>query len=84
MSKTYWNGESCKAEKVKLIVGKSDRPTWWCADLEGKTIDAIQISQDGQSFFLPDEKKSWDKITTGMGSPTYPHRGLPKSSQVIL
>ncbi len=78
--KTYWNGEPCEAKKVLVKVGKSARPTWWCADLEGKTIEAVKITQGSYSFFVPDEKETWLKITEGFGSPTYPHKGLPDST----
>lgn len=75
--KFYWNDEECVATKVKVIVGKSRRPTWWCADLHGKELFAIRIEQGYQTFYLNDDEDSWAKITVGFGSPTWPHKSLP-------
>ncbi|WP_374029800.1 hypothetical protein [Bdellovibrio bacteriovorus] len=93
--KTFWNGEPCKATKVKVVVGKSPRPTWWCAHLEGKIMDAIRIEYpvdnktsepgiDCQPFYLCDDAESWKKITVGMGSPYCSHKSLPVKEEVIL
>ncbi len=83
--KTYWNGEPCKAEFVMVRVGKSDRPTWWCAPLEGQTRSAIRItSGGGKPFFIDNEDGTgFEKITKGQGSPTWPHSSLPDCSEVV-
>ncbi len=75
--KTYWNGTECKATKVQVIVGPSLRPTWWCADLEGKEYPAIRIEQGGDLFYIADDERSWDKITKGKGSFMFGHKSLP-------
>jgi hypothetical protein len=84
MTDTFWNGEPCEARIVKVIVGKPLRPSWWCADLEGKQRTAIQIAQQGQTFFIDHEDGTgWRKITEGRGMPNYPHSSLPSDSQLI-
>jgi hypothetical protein len=45
--------------------------------LAGKECRAIEISQNGQVFYINDDQEGRKKITNGMGSPRYPHRGLP-------
>ena len=82
--KTYWNGERTSARKVLIRVGKSERPTWWCADLEGQERKAVEVSYFDKPFFLDDEDGSgWRKVTEGHGSPTWGHRGLPGDSVVL-
>ena len=73
----YWNGEPCKARRVRVIVGKSPRDTWWCADLEGQERSAIEIEYHGQKFYLNDDADALEKITVGRGSPQYGHASLP-------
>jgi hypothetical protein len=82
--KTYWNGEPCKADKVKVIVGECKVPTWWCADLAGKTHDAIRITYHGETFYLNDDESSWEKITVGRGSPYWPHKSLPVEKEITV
>lgn len=74
---TYWNGKPCKTERVRVVVGKSLRPTWWCAALEGKEQSALKITQDGGTFYLNDDEEAWVKITEGKGSFMYGHKSLP-------
>jgi len=31
---TFWNYEPTPARIVRVTVGKSDLPTWWCAKLD--------------------------------------------------
>lgn len=81
-TKTYWNGEPCKAERVKVIVGKSEKPTWWCAKLEGQKFRAIKITQDGYSFYIADELAAWHKIREGMGSFMYSHKSVPVDREI--
>lgn len=80
--KTYWNGLHCQADKVTVVVGKSLRPTWWCADLEGKERQAIKITQDGTSFYIDDDVDGWLKITEGKGSFMYAHKSLPVEKEI--
>ena len=76
--KTYWNGERCEAKIVRVIVGKSERPTWWCAELENKEREAVEVFYGGQKFYLDNEDGSGSaKITLGKGSPQWGHKSLP-------
>lgn len=77
IKKAFWNGEPAEARAVKVIVGKSPRASWWCANLEGKEHQAIEIKQHGQTFYINDDKNGRLKITEGMGAPQYGHRGIP-------
>jgi len=85
MEKTYWNGEPCKAQVVIVIVGKSEKPTWWCADLEGQKREAVKIKYGEQTFFIDNEGDGsndfppglgWRKVTVGKGSPCWNHQSL--------
>jgi hypothetical protein len=75
--KTYWNGKPCNVKKVKIIVGKALRPTWWCAEFEGQIRNALEVEQSGEKFYLEDDYDSNFKLTAGMGSPSYGHKSLP-------
>lgn len=80
---TRWNGERCKAERVIVRVGRSEMPTWWCADLEGTERAAVIVHYGAGQFFLDDEDGSgWHKVTHG-GSPRLASRSLPNSSIVL-
>lgn len=75
---TYWNCRPAPARKVRVIVGKSERPTWWCAKLEGQEREAVEVYGDGEKFYLDNEDGSgWAKVTRGFGSPEYGHSELP-------
>lgn len=79
--KTYWNGEPCEASCVDVKVGPSDRPTWWCAKLEGQTRKAVRVSYGKETFYLDNEDGSgWKKVTEGFGSPQWGHASLPVGS----
>lgn len=74
----YWNGEVAKYKRVLVEVGKSPRDTWWCAGLEGKEIEAVEVHYSGEVFYLADDDMSGTyKVTKGMGSPQVGHKGLP-------
>jgi hypothetical protein len=78
VEQTYWNCVPAPARKVRVIVGKSDLPTWWCADLEGQEREAVEVHGDGEVFYLDNEDGSgWGKVTRGFGSPAYGHAELP-------
>ena len=75
---TYWNGEPATCRKVRIIVGKSPRDTWWCAGLEGTERVAVRVDQGASTFYLDDADGSgWRKVTEGFGSPSWGHRSLP-------
>lgn len=80
----YWNGEPAMARRVIVRVGKALQPTWWCADLEGTLRRAVEVTYEGQTFFLDDEdRKGWMKVTFGYGSPEVGHSSLPDTSEVV-
>lgn len=81
----FWNGEPTRVEQVLVRVGKPMAPTWWCADLEGKTRKAVAVYYFKEGpFFLDDEDGTgWAKVTTGHGSPNQPHSSLPDSSVIV-
>lgn len=82
-SETYWNGEPTPARRVLVEVGKA-KPSWWCSDLEGTMRKAVEVTYNGDVFFLDNEDNSaWAKVTTGYGSPSYGHRSLPQTSVVV-
>lgn len=80
----FWNGEPATFRRVVVRVGKSLRPTWWCATLEGKTRKAVEVSYGDKNFFLDDENGSGTaKVTIGRGSPQVYHASLPDDSVVL-
>lgn len=81
---TWWNGEPAQCRRVIVRVGTVERPTWWCAGLEGQERRAVEVSYGGQTFLLDDEDGSgWAKVTIGRGSPGYGHSSLPRDSEVL-
>ena len=78
----WWNGRRCNARIVRVIVGHSDYPTWWCAQLEGQEREAVEIwaaDQAGpQPFYIDNEDGiGWRKVTELKGHPMTFHRSLP-------
>lgn len=77
-TETYWNFEKTPARKCRVVVGKSEIPTWWCAKHEGKIREAVEVEYDGTKFYLDNADGSgWRKVTFGQGSPHYGHSSLP-------
>ncbi len=74
-------------------------PTWWCADLEGKERNAVEVSYGMRVFYLDDDDQpvgsglgapppyragqGWWKVTVGRGGPEVGHAELPPSSEVL-
>jgi len=82
--KTYWNGEPANCRRVVVRVGNVEKPTWWCAGMEGTERAAVEVNYYGQTFYLDDENGSaWGKVTGGMGGPEWGHKSLPDDSEVI-
>jgi hypothetical protein len=82
--KTYWNGEPAQCRRVLVKVGTVERPTWWCAGLEGTERKAVEVNYGGQRFCLDNENGSaWLKVTLGGGGPEWGHSSLPDDSTVI-
>lgn len=76
--RTYWNGEPTPARRVRIIVGPSPAPTWWCAGLEGQERDAVEVEYGGQRFYLDNaDGRGWRKVTIFRGSPSAGHASLP-------
>lgn len=76
--RTFWNGEPTPARIVRVIVGPSPFPTWWCAELAGTEREAVEVDYHGDKFYLDNEDGSgWRKVTLGRGSPTWGHSSLP-------
>lgn len=81
---TYWNGEDADCRRVVVRVGTVERPTWWCAGMEGTERDAVEVKYYNQTFYLDDENGlAWLKVTTGRGGPEWGHKSLPDDSEVI-
>jgi hypothetical protein len=80
MTITYWNFKPTPARIVRVIVGKSPRPTWWCAAFEGQEREAVEVTYGGAKFYLDNEDGSgWEKVTDGRGGPNWSHSELPVS-----
>lgn len=76
--KPRWNGEPCQAEVGTAIVGKSPRPTWWCAGMEGRRRKCVRVCYQGETFYLDDEDWSGSfKIFVAGGDPFTGHKSLP-------
>jgi hypothetical protein len=81
---TYWNGEPTPCRRVVVRVGTVEKPTWWCAGLEGTERRAVEVTYGKQVFYLDNENGSaWGKVTGGMGGPEWGHSSLPDDSEVI-
>lgn len=77
MEATYWNGQPCKATKVRVVVGKAEKPTYWYAKLEGTVRNAVKIQYENTHFYIDNENgDGWIKVTRGLGSPQYGHGSL--------
>ena len=75
---TYWNGEPTPCRRVRVIVGESEKPTWWCAGLEGTVRRVVEVSYFEEPFYLDNEEgQGWWKVTAGGGGPDCGHAGLP-------
>lgn len=75
---TYWNGEPTPCRIVRVIVGESPVPTWWCAKLAGTEREAVEVTYGRERFYLDNEGGiGWAKVTLGRGSPQYGHSSLP-------
>ena len=72
-----WNGEPCGALKVRVVVADAPEfPLYWARDLVGMEIDAVQVTYNGDVFYLDNRDGSgWHKVTNG-GSPRLRHSEL--------
>lgn len=82
--KTFWNYEPTPCRIVRVVVGKSPRPTWWCANLAGTEREAVEVNYHGNPFYLDNDVgptwsagSGWRKVTVGRGGPDFGHAELP-------
>lgn len=81
---TYWNGETTPARRVRVTIADHSYPAYWARELVGQERDAVEVTYNGEVFYLDDEAHEhgttdgagWRKVTTGHGSPRYGHREL--------
>lgn len=78
---TRWNGEPCAARKVRVMVADSDFfPAYWARQYVDTVREAVEVTYNGQTFYLDNEDGSgWHKVTHG-GGPGWPHRDLEISA----
>jgi hypothetical protein len=73
-----WNYEPCQAETGSVIIGKPERPTWWCASLQGQRRKCVKVTYRKEVFFLDDEDGSGSrKVGFGGGPWSGPHASIP-------
>jgi hypothetical protein len=85
-----WNYQPAKAERGTVIVGTVEKPTWWCAGMEGTRRKCVRVTayekwhhgmpdeQTGHAFFIDDEDGSGTvKVYERGGGPDSSHRSLP-------
>jgi hypothetical protein len=77
---TYWNGERCRAVRVKLRVEEPPNgmfPKYWARDLIGTVRKAVRVEYGNDIFYLDNEEGyGWEKVTKYFGSPSVPHANL--------
>ncbi len=78
IGKAYWNGEECTAAKVMLkVLDDATFPNYWAREMVGEIIDAVQVTYNGQTFYIDNRGgDGWRKVTEGDGSPRYGHKTL--------
>lgn len=78
LSAPQWNYAPCSAQLGSVIVGKSMRPTWWCAKHEGERRKCVRVNSGGEVFYLDDEDGSgMKKVFELGGGPDSYHASLP-------
>jgi hypothetical protein len=55
--KTYWNGERCRARRVRVVVASvpDAPPLSWYLGLEGTERNAVEVTYGGRVFYLDDD-----------------------------
>lgn len=77
MSKTYWNGEPCKARRVLITVGDCPFPRGWYKHLIGTEMRAVEVTYGNDTFYLADQDgNGWHKVTVEHGGPHYGHHSV--------
>lgn len=73
-----WNYEPAEAWRGTVIVGKSERLTWWCASMEGTRRRCVKIQSCGETFFIDDEDgRGSIKVFQRGGGPDSYHASIP-------
>jgi len=73
-----WNYEPAEAWRGTVIVGKSERPTWWCAGMEGQRRKCVKVQSWGEPFFIDDEDGRGSlKVFERGGGPDSHHASIP-------
>ena len=79
-TKTYWQGESCKAKRVTAVLADSKEfPLFWgrSENLVGQRVDAVEVIYATEKFYLYDgDGSGWAKVTNGFGSPSWGHKSM--------
>lgn len=82
---TFWNGEPTPARKVRVVIADAPEfPAYWARALAGRERDAVEVTYNGQVFYLDDQAHgpnttdgaAWRKVTIGRGASYYGHREL--------
>ena len=75
--KTQWNGEPCTARRVVIRVGDCPFPQGWYRHLVGREMRAVEITYNGEMFYIADEDgNGWHKVTVERGSPRWGHKSV--------
>jgi hypothetical protein len=73
-----WNYEPAEAWRGTVIVGKSERPTWWCASMVGTRRKCVKVQSWGEPFFIDDEDGRGSlKVFERGGGPDSYHASIP-------
>jgi hypothetical protein len=75
--RTEWNWEPALAQRVLVTVADAPQfPRYWAKPFVGEHRFAVEIYQNGKTFYIDNEDGSgWFKVTNG-GSPDISHRVL--------
>jgi hypothetical protein len=74
----HWNGEEAVCIKGSVVIGKSEKNTWWSANLIGQRRECIKVIYRGESFYIDDADGSGSrKVFEGKGGPEMPHKSIP-------
>lgn len=75
---SQWNYQPCKAWRGSVIVGTVDKPTWWCAGMEGTRRRCVKVQTWGEPFFIDDEDgRGTLKVFIRGGGPDSYHASIP-------
>lgn len=73
-----WNGQDCQATSGSVVVGKSPKSTWWCAELEGERVPCVRVKYGDRTFYISNENyQGFDKVFNHHGALNVPHASIP-------